>query len=154
MYAETLNELTNSYQVESWDGSTTYTISRDISEIKKGTNPVRIRAGLPDYSDAVYASQDVLRQTIKRERMIELMGETKRYFDLRRWMDAPIEDATLVYGLNVFMTSSSPDDFFQVIPTYNLSATFSDKMYFLPICFTELKRDENLVQTPGWQENE
>lgn len=154
MYAEALNELTKSYQVKSWDGSATYTISRDINEIKKGTNPVRIRAGLPDYSAATYSDAKILRQTIKRERMIEFMGETKRYYDLRRWMDAPVEEATVVYGLNVFMTAANKDQFYKVIPTYNLSATFSDKMYFLPISFTELKRNKNLVQNPGWKEND
>ena len=86
--------------------------------------------------------------------MIEFMGEAKRYYDLRRWMDAPVEESTVVYGLNVFMTSNDKDEFYKVIPTYNLSATFSDKMYFLPISFIELKRNKNLVQNPGWKEND
>ena len=154
MYAESLNELTGSYQIASWDGSKTYTVSRDIQQIKRGTNPVRIRAGLPDFSDEVYASADMLRAKIKRERMIELMGEGKRYFDLRRWMDAPIEENTLIYGLNVFQTKAFKDDFMQVIPTFNLSSIFSDKMYFWPISHTELKRNKNLVQNPGWTYND
>jgi starch-binding outer membrane protein, SusD/RagB family len=159
MYAEALNELTSSYQVASWDGSTTYTISRDINEIKKGTNPVRIRAGLPDYDEVagdedIYNDAKALRMKIKRERMIEFMGEGKRYFDLRRWMDAPVEEATPVYGLNVFMTTSEKNEFFKVIPTYNLSATFSTKLYFWPIAHTELKRNSNLVQSPGWTDND
>ena len=154
MYAESLNELTGSYQIASWDGSKTYTVSRDIQQIKRGTNPVRIRAGLPDFSDEVYASADLLRAKIKRERMIELMGEGKRYFDLRRWMDAPIEENTLIYGLNVFQTKAFKDDFMQVIPTFNLSSIFSDKMYFWPISHTELKRNKNLVQNPGWTYND
>ncbi len=154
MYAECLNELTQSYQIESWDGATVYDVSRDITEIQKGIHPIRIRAGVPDYKPEVYANQSLLRKTIKRERMIELFAESKRYFDLRRWMDAPVEDAKLVYGLNVFMTQKEKDEFFKVIPTYNLSATFSDKMYFLPISFTELKRNKNLVQNPGWKEND
>ena len=154
MYAEALNELTGSYQIASWDGSKTYTVSRDIQEIKRGTNPVRIRAGLPDFSDAEYADANLLRAKIKRERMIELMGEGKRYFDLRRWMDAPIEENTLIYGLNVFQTKAFKDDFMQVIPTFNLSSVFSDKMYFWPISHTELKRNKNLVQNPGWTYND
>lgn len=157
MYAESLNELTQSYQIASWDGSTTYTISRDVNEMKKGTNPVRIRAGLPDYDyqhPGIYENRDELRKAIKRERMIEFMGEAKRYFDLRRWMDAPVEEATPVYGLNVFMTAANKDEFFKVIPTYNLSATFSTKLYFWPISHVELKRNKNLVQAPGWTTND
>ncbi len=76
LYAEALNELDATYGIESWDGSATYSISRDIEEIKKGgVRPVRIRAGLPDYASGTYNSKDVLRSALKRERMIELMGE-------------------------------------------------------------------------------
>ena len=61
---------------------------------------VRMRAGVPDFSDEVYASKDKFRIYLKRERMIELMGEGKRYYDLRRWKDAPIEESLPVYGCN------------------------------------------------------
>ena len=154
MYAEALNELSGTYQIASWDGSTTYAISRNIEEMKKGIDPVRIRAGLPDYTSAEYSDKDVLRTKIKRERMIEFMGEGKRYFDLRRWMDAPIEESKKVYGLNVFQTLGKRDEFQKVIPTYNLSATFSDRMYFWPISHRELKRNKKLTQNPGWTYND
>lgn len=151
MYAEALNELTGSYSVASWDGSKTYTISRDVSEMKRGIRPVRCRAGLPDYTVAEYGSADVLREKIKRERMIEFLGEGKRYYDLRRWMDAAIEEAKPIYGCNVMMTSSQKDDFQRIVPIYNLPTVFSDKMYFWPIPTTELKRNSSLVQNPGWK---
>lgn len=35
IYAEALNELDGSHNIESWDGSKTYTIKRDINEMKK-----------------------------------------------------------------------------------------------------------------------
>jgi hypothetical protein len=154
MYAEALNELDGTYQIASWDGSTTYSISRDESEMKKGIQPVRIRAGLPDYTEAEYGNKNTLRTKIKRERMIEFMGEGKRYFDLRRWMDAPIEEAKPVYGLNIFMTQSQKNDFMKIIPCSNLSATFSDKMYFWPISHSELKRNKKMTQNPGWTYND
>lgn len=151
MYAEALNELTQTYQVPSWDGSQTYTISRDIQEIKRGIRPVRCRAGVPDYKMSEYNDQFTLREKIKRERMIELLGEGKRYYDLRRWMDAPIEENKVIYGCNVMMTEKQKDEFHRIIPIYNLPTVFSDKMYFWPICFDELKRNKALVQNPGWQ---
>ena len=154
MYAEALNELTGSYQVASWDGSTTYTISRDVNEMKRGIRDVRRRAGLPDYTAEEYANANTLRAKIKRERMIEFLGEGKRYFDLRRWMDAPIEEAKQVYGLDVFQTQQNRDQFMQVVPITNISATFSDKMYFWPIQHSELKRNSKLVQNPGWTYND
>ena len=154
LYAEALNELDGSYQVASWDGSTTYTVGRDVNEMKKGIQPVRIRAGLPDYTSAEYSDKNTLRAKIKRERMIEFLGEGKRYFDLRRWMDAPVEESKRIYGLNVFQTISNRDEFMKVIPTYNLSSTFSDKMYFWPISHRELKRNKKLTQNPGWTYND
>ena len=69
-------------------------------------------------------------------------------------MDAPIEEATPVYGLNYFQTVDNKDDFMTVIPISTLSAVFADKMYFWPISHTELKRNKNLVQNPGWTYND
>ena len=151
LYAEAVNELNGSYTVASWDGSQTYTVSRDVQQMKRGIRPVRCRAGLPDYTPAEYADQSILRKKIKRERMIELMGEGKRYYDLRRWMDAPIEEAKPVYGCNVLMTSKQKAEFHQIVPIYSLPTVFSDKMYFWPISTGELKRNANLVQNPGWK---
>src|SRR5690606_25232170 len=100
MYAEALNELNGSYTIPSWKG-TDYTIRRDIGEMQKGIYPVRIRAGVPDYSSASYSNKEEMRKTIKRERYIELMAEGQRYFDLRRWMDAAVEESLPIYGCNV-----------------------------------------------------
>ena len=161
MYAEALNELTRSYEIASWDGSTTYSISRDVNEMKRGIRDVRRRAGLPDYTAEEYGNPNLLRAKIKRERMIEFLGEAKRYFDLRRWMDAPVEESKTIYGLDVFQTKDAKstdytnrNKFMQVVPITNLSATFSDKMYFWPIKHSELKRNSKLVQNPGWTYND
>ena len=154
LYAEALNELTGTYSIANWDGSDTYSISRTTDELKKGIRPVRCRAGVPDLDYAhpgIYGDRDELRKAIKRERMIELFAENKRYYDLRRWMDAAIEEAKPVYGCNVLMTQSQREEFHQVVPIYNLPTIFNDKMYFWPISTNELKRNKNLVQNPGWQ---
>ena len=154
MYAEALNELSGSYQIPSWNGSQTYVISRDVNEIKRGIRPVRIRAGLPDYSSQEYGNRDALRAKIKRERMIEFLAEGKRYYDLRRWMDAPVELAKPIYGCNVMMTSAQRDDFQNVVEITSLPTVFSDKMYFWPIHFSELKHNNKLSQNPGWKYND
>lgn len=150
LYAEALNELDGTYSIASWDGSKTYTVDRNIDEIKKGVHPVRIRSGLPDYSPTIYGDKDELRKTLKRERMIELLGEGKRYFDLRRWKDAEVEEALQIYGCNVIMDRSRRDEFHQPVAIYNLSSTFSPKLYFWPIRHDELKHNKRLTQTPGW----
>lgn len=150
LYAEALNELDGTYSIESWDGSKTYTISRNINEIKRGVHPVRIRAGLPDYSSSTYSSKDELRKAIKRERMIELLGEGKRYFDLRRWKDAEVEESLQIYGCNVIMNAEKREEFHQPVAIFNLASTFSPKLYFWPIRHDELKHNNRLTQTPGW----
>ena len=150
MYAEALNELTGSYQIESWDGSTTYSISRDVNEMKKGIQPVRIRAGLHDYTATEYADASLFRAKLKRERQIELFAENQRYFDLRRWMDAPTEESLPVYGYNVLFSKGRRDDFHRPVVVQNFVCSFSEKMWFWPINHTELKRNSKLTQNPGW----
>ncbi len=151
LYAEALNELTQSYTVPSWDGAESYTISRDVTEMKRGVRPVRCRAGLPDFEPSVYNDQNAMRKKLKRERMIEFIGEGKRYYDLRRWMDAPVEESTPIYGCNVNMPQQRKEDFHTIVPIYSLPTVFNEKMYFWPISTNELKRNKNLVQNPGWK---
>jgi len=154
MYAEALNELDGSYSIPSWDGSKTYTVSRDVNEMKRGIHPVRIRAGVPDYAASVYQDKTALRQTIKRERQIELMGEGKRYYDLRRWKDAEIEESLPIYGCNALMTQDERDLFHTPIAVWALQTTFSQKMWFWPMRHDELKHNKRLTQNPGWTLND
>ena len=72
--------------------------------MKKGIRPVRCRAGVPDYTLPEYQDRNVFRKKLKHERQIELMGEGHRYFDLRRWKDAPIEESMEIYGCDALMT--------------------------------------------------
>jgi starch-binding outer membrane protein, SusD/RagB family len=154
IYAEALNELDGSYSIPSWDGSQTYTIGRDINEMKKGIRPVRIRAGVSDYPAVVYDSKVEFRKKLKRERQIELMAEGQRYYDLRRWKDAPVEESLPIYGCNVLMTSAQKDLFHTPVAEWALQSTFSRKMWFWPIQHSELKRNKRLTQNPGWTYND
>ena len=43
---------------------------------------------------------------MKKERQIELMAEGQRYFDLRRWKDAEVEESKKNYGCNFYMSDS------------------------------------------------
>lgn len=155
MYAEALNELTGSHEVLSWDHQTTYTVSRDIAEMKKTVLPVRLRAGLPNY-DEIYGGVDPynnaasLRTELKRERMIEFLGENQRYFDLRRWKDAPKEEGAPIYGCNTTVRKENAALFYEQIPVPSIQTAFSKKLYFWPIAWEELRRNTRLTQAPGW----
>lgn len=154
IYAEAINELNGSYTVSSWDGSTSYTLQREVGELKKGIRPIRCRAGVPDYTADVYADQNAFRTKLKRERQIELMGEGHRYYDLRRWKDAEVEESLPIYGCNVLMTSGQRDLFHSPVAIPSLPTTFSRKMYFWPISHSELKRNKSMTQNPGWTYND
>ena len=153
IYAEAINELQGSYTVQSWDNKTSYTLSRDISEMKKGIQPIRIRGGVKDYTATEYNDSDLFRVKLKRERQIEFMGEGHRYYDLRRWLDAPVEEATPVYGCNVLATNANEYQrnlFHNPVIVSSLPTTFSRKMWFWPLSHTDLKRNTRLTQNPGW----
>lgn len=150
IYAEALNELDGNYQIASWDGTKTYDIRRDIPQMKRGIQPIRIRAGVPDYDAATYNDKVKFRIKLKRERQIELMGEGHRYFDLRRWKDAQNEESLEIYGCNAHMTENDRVLFHQPVPISSLPTNFARKMYFWPIRHDELKRNRLLTQNPGW----
>lgn len=154
IYAEALNELTGQYSIPSWDGNKMHSISRNVAEMKAGIQPVRIRAGVPDYPDDVYANADRFREKLKRERQIELFAEGHRYFDLRRWMDAPVEESASIYGCNIYASKEMADLFHTPVEVPSLAPIFALKSWFWPIHHTELKRNKELTQNPGWTDPE
>ena len=95
-----------------------------------------------------------MRANIKRERQIELMGEGQRYYDLRRWKDAEIEESLPIYGCNTLLTVDQRELFHIPVEVASLPTNFSRKMYFWPISHQEFKRNKKLVQNPGWTYNE
>lgn len=80
----------------------------------------------------------------ERERMVELAFEDHRFWDIRRWKQGDSQKQISVIRLNkdingdVIMTRST------------LNRGWNDKFYFFPIPFTELNKNENLAQNPGW----
>lgn len=154
MYAEALNELTGSYSIASWDGSETYAISRDITEMKEAVLPVRLRAGLPNYDDLgqgdPYTNTDELRGALKRERQVEFLGENQRYYDLRRWKDAPEEESQMIYGCNTTVPREYREFFYEQVVVPSVQTSWSMKKYFWPVSYDELKRNARLTQAPGW----
>ena len=151
MYAEALNELDKPYQIEAWDGSTTYNISRSEQEMSSAVSQVRIRAGVPDFEHGIYSDINKFRKYLKRERQIELFAENQRYYDLRRWKDAPIEESLEITGCNAMVNKKNAELFYYQVPVSKLQTAFSRKMYFWPIDYDELKKNSCMTQAPGWE---
>jgi hypothetical protein len=155
MYAEALNELTTTHQIASWDGAETYSISRDIDAMKAAVLPVRLRGGVPNY-DAISAGEDPytdaveLRNMLKRERQIEFLGENQRYYDLRRWKDAPEEESQMIYGCNTTVPKEYREYFYEQVVVSSTQTSWSMRKYFWPVAYEELKRNARLTQAPGW----
>ena len=120
-------------------------------------NLVRNRAGLEDVetSWANYAkpasrnkptTKEGLRDIIQHERLIELANEGHRYWEIRRWKKAREMLSKPIKGWDI--DQESTDGYYRVTTIF--TPKFTAKDYFWPIRETELTRNTNLDQNPGW----
>jgi hypothetical protein len=147
-YAEALNNLTGQHTVKL--GDVEYSVSRDVVEMGRAFNLVRYRAGLPGASADELANSSTFFELIKQERMIELLHENRRYYDVRRWGIYLEEDIQPIMGMN---TDATKDNFYQrvIVNSIRVSSRVVDKkMVFLPIKQTEVRRMPSFDQNPGW----
>lgn len=129
-------------------------------------NKIRHRAGVPAIGtgeDEVYpeiiGDKDLQRKYIRRERMVELCFEGKRYFDTRRWMIAEKEDNGKVVGCNIGAANHNMSGEYwkrtSIFDTFGEAGTkservFTKKYYVLPMNQAELDRVPELTQNYGW----
>lgn len=142
MYAEALNETKPSPD----------------QEVYEYIQKVRHRAGLDEDSNLVTTwsmyskrpekptTKEGMREIIQQERMIELSFEGKRYWDLRRWKLADEYFNQPIRGWNI--DGADPENFYQVKNIYYRD--FLTRNYLWPISQSEMLRNPNLIQTPGW----
>lgn len=116
---------------------------------------IRSRSGLKgvveswqDYSTSPNkpSTKEGLREIIRRERTIELAFESQRFWDLRRWKTAQVELNTPIYGWD--FRQSTPQTYYRRVVMFN--RTFTQREYFWPISINELRRNDNLLQSPLW----
>ncbi|NIG54960.1 RagB/SusD family nutrient uptake outer membrane protein [Chitinophaga sp. Cy-1792] len=138
LYAEALNEV---------NGPTSETLG--------WINQVRTRAGIPTVEDAwtnysnnpgKFQTKDGLRTIIHQERSNEMAFEGQRFWDLRRWKEAPQVYNGPIAGWDI--TQGTEAAYYRVKTIY--FQTFSLKDYFWPIKDKNLTVNRNLVQNPGW----
>lgn len=154
IHAEALNELTSgeTYTMKTYNDQEIQ-ISRDPVKIRNSMKPIRMRAGLPDFDDATYNNPNNFRIALKKERHIELFTENSfRYYDLRRWKDADVEEAEPLMGcdIDIPMSDETRQEYYIPTPVSYIQKVFLPKMYLFPFPKEELKRNINLTQNPEW----
>jgi starch-binding outer membrane protein, SusD/RagB family len=136
-------------------------------------NVIRRRGGLPDlaagnvtYND-IAGNQEKIRQYVRRERGIELYGEERRFFDVRRWKIAGNDGVMKGEFQKIYLYENGTGSY--VPPTTAMTPAqrlandnklsykierfenrvWEDKMYFYPFPQTEVNKGF-LMQNPGW----
>ena len=77
----------------------------------------------------------------ERERLVELAFENHRFWDVRRW-----KKGAQYFGSVQGVTLSSSG----LLTRSTITRQWNDKFYFYPIPQSELKKNPNLTQNPGW----
>ena len=80
-------------------------------------------------------------QRYERERLVELAFENHRFWDVRRWMKGAQYFST-VQGATITSDGS--------MRRTTINRQWNDKFNFYPIPQSELKKNPNLTQNPGW----
>lgn len=118
----------------------------DEATCKEYINMIRSRPGVD--MPPVTESGDALLARLQHERQIELVFEEQRYFDARRWKIAPI--VFNITGRKMVIMKDPVTG----VKTYTVSdfnpRAFSDKNYLVPIPQSEINKNPNLVQNPGY----
>ncbi|OLY94690.1 hypothetical protein BUE76_06340 [Cnuella takakiae] len=107
-------------------------------------NQVRARSGQP----ALFGlSQADLRERIRNERRVELSFEEHRFFDVRRWK---LGSALFEEPIRKVSITRNPDGTFSYAYPVWEDRTFKDFQNLMPIPQSEIDRNAQLVQNPGY----
>jgi hypothetical protein len=153
-YAEALNNLQGSYTLTEDEmyglNEDDRKVLRDWGEIKKSFNLVRYRAGLPGLIDELQDDRVEVQRLIERERMVELLCENHRYFDVRRWGKYELSEDEPILGMNTEGTKEAY--VMRIMPPHNRiqQRRVDRRMIFLPLPRNEIKRLPSCDQNPGW----
>ncbi|WP_291590977.1 RagB/SusD family nutrient uptake outer membrane protein [Bacteroides sp.] len=102
----------------------------------------RTRVNMPEFPTGM--TNDIFWKKYQNERMVELAFEGHRFWDVRRWKEAD----KFFTNIAVMKITASGG-----IYTYNretVTRMWNDKMYLFPIPRTEIMKNPNLTQNPGW----
>ncbi len=126
--------------------------SRNEHDALLYVNLVRERSGLNKLEEAypeVIGNKELLRELIRKERMVELAFECHRYYDVRTWMIAKEESNQPNFTLD--LTSTTYDESWKrTNKVFPGKLVFEDKHYLFPIQQNQLSEMVNITQNYGW----
>lgn len=124
-----------------YTGNPDATIAGHTMTARQAVNMIRSRAGMPDITE----TGDAFWAKYQKERFVELAFEGHRFWDVRRWKEGPKYFSSIT-RMNITLNA---DGTYTYTPQ-QVSRQWDDKMYFYPIPQTEISKNGNLKQNPGW----
>ena len=125
-------------------GSADATSSEFPMSAREAASKTRLRAGMPAFAEGM--DNTTFWQKYCNERFVELAFEGHRFWDVRRWKEAPKYFTSITE-----MKLTKADDGTITYTRHKVSRQWEDKMYLFPIPATELLKAKNLTQNPGWE---
>ena len=125
----------------------------DLGTAKTYLNKIRTHAGIPTVETSwetiagVTLTQAKLRDIVRQERMIEFYLENQNFWDMRRWLLADKYFAQKVQGLNNKATTIEE---LATLTTYDFERKFGSHQYLLPIPLSDVNKNPQVVQNPGY----
>jgi hypothetical protein len=142
LYAEAINEAE-----EGPDGPNSGELFFYIDEVRRRAGLQGVKKSWNDYANTPkYNNLAGMRQIIQQERMIELVLEGHRFWDMRRWKIAPDLYRTPMEGWNMRGEDAST----YYVPMTLFHRDFSNRDYFWPIANSDITNNRELVQNIGW----
>lgn len=126
--------------------------ARDETEALRYLNLIRERSGLNKLEEAypeVIGNQQLLRELIRKERMVELAFEGHRYYDIRTWMIAEQEFNGPYYTRNL-LANRFEDAWSRTSQVFPGNMVFQPRHYLFPIHQSQLAEMPNITQNYGW----
>ena len=119
-------------------------------------NLVRKRCGLPTFQASWALAGGIptgqkLRKVLHQERSIEFLFEGRRFHDLRRWKEAP--EVMNNHPRSWNRDGKTAEEFYQVIEANQggrVRIFESPKSYWMAVPMSEINKNPNLVQNPGY----
>lgn len=116
---------------------------------------IRKRAGIQPGADNRYGlknenTREYWRAIIRNERAVELCLEDSRFWDVRRWKTAPVELNTTIMRLMITKVADNQFTYAELPVDKNPIRVFQSHHYFFPLPMTEVMKNREMLQNPGY----